>query len=131
MLRDLAEVRGKQDEQADGLNDGVIGLGPLQQELEDLRVRQRARQAMGGVHVQPEKEALARALSGELTALTVSFESVCRDLEDWRRDLDGPGGTIEGLEESIEKGVQRQRSRDNVVTVGGESFAGAPEADFL
>eukprot|EP00978_Attheya_sp_CCMP212_P005296 scaffold11799_cov32-Attheya_sp.AAC.2 len=75
MLHDLAEVRGKQDDQADGLNDGVIGLGSLQQELEDLRVRQRARQAVGGGHVQPEKEALARDLSGELTALTVSFES--------------------------------------------------------
>jgi hypothetical protein len=129
MRRDFAEVRCKQDEQADGLSDGVIGLGSLQQELEDLRVRQRARQAVGGGSVQPEREAMARALAGELTALSVNFESVRRDLEDWRRDLDGPGGTIEGLEASIEKGVQR--SRDNVVTVGGESFAGAPEADAL
>eukprot|EP00978_Attheya_sp_CCMP212_P005805 scaffold12966_cov38-Attheya_sp.AAC.3 len=38
-------------------------------------------------------------------------------------------GTIEGLEASIKKGVQR--SRDNVVTVGGKSFAGAPKADVL
>jgi hypothetical protein len=40
MRRDLAEVRNKQDEQADGLSNGVIGLGSFQQELEDLRVWQ-------------------------------------------------------------------------------------------
>jgi hypothetical protein len=80
---------------------------------------------LGGGQVQPEKEAFAQALSGELTALTVNFESVCRDLEEWRRDLDRLGGTIEGLEASIEKGVQW--FRDNVVTMGVNHLWGRPK----
>ena len=130
MLESLAEIRAAQEEQSEGLSDGSLGLASLQQELADLRLAQQQRYTGGGgSQGHTEREALARALAGDLANLEVSFNSVKSELEDWRRDLDGPGGTIEGLMESIEKGVQR--SRDNVVTLGGESFAGASEVSAL
>ena len=50
MLQGLAEIRSAQEEQAEGLSDGSLGLASLQQELADLRLAQQQRYTVGKSH---------------------------------------------------------------------------------
>jgi hypothetical protein len=130
LLLDLAKVQREQEAHSDSLDDGALGMAALQQELANLRGQNQALRT--GVVPAPTSgvsDFRMQALEFDVTGLTSQFEAEKKDTAEWRRDLDGPGGTITGLEEAIEKGVKR--SRDDVITLGGESFAGAPDAGAL
>ena len=136
LLFDLAKVQDQQTTHSDDIDDGAMGMSVLQQEMADLRVQSQAlRTGAPSFRGSPAPllssvtEGRMQSLEAEVTELTLRFEAVRKDIGEWRRDLDGPGGTIIGLEEAIEKGVKR--SRDDVITLGGESFSGPLDVGAL
>eukprot|EP00978_Attheya_sp_CCMP212_P005962 scaffold13409_cov58-Attheya_sp.AAC.2 len=125
MLKDFEKLQLVQEADSDRLDDGALSMLALQQEVATLRMQNQSLQARGGSTTVSGSVVRVQALEKEVTGLTTRFEAEKKDIETWRRALDGPGGIIVGLEAAIDKGVKR--SKDDVVTLGGESFAVPPD----